>query len=254
MRGGYKLVLRPAGDSFERDLYWRRTYEAGVLALMENVIARGDSVIDVGANIGVMTLRAAQLVGPDGRVLALEPHPVLHQRLCGHIELNAQPHVRALPVAAGATAQRQPLFDAPGIHIGRASLWPQANAIPVSTVAVETLDTLAADMPTIRFLKIDVEGAEADVIAGARHVLCRTAVVCMEVSAALDHPRGPLCAHDALMSLGRFEAFNFKHGKERPSPLVAVHDRQRLSAQRHDNVVYVAASLRSALPPSLFDR
>ncbi|MCA1799503.1 MAG: FkbM family methyltransferase [Xanthomonadaceae bacterium] len=255
MRGGYQLSLRPATDALERRMYNARTYEAATLALFDQVLRAGDAVVDVGANLGLMTLHAARIVGSTGRVVALEPHPVYYARLVEHLILNSCDNVRALQVAAGATRASAPIYDFPAVNIGRSSLVsPGADAKPASTVAVDTLDSILAGIGVgrVRLLKVDVEGFEAQVLAGASGVLSQRPVICMEVSRTVSSGTDPLGAHDAIMDTGAYTAWNFRDGKGRPSPLVAVADRQRLAAQEDDNVIYIPHTERNSLPTGLF--
>lgn len=247
------MHLMPAGDVHERELYQARTYEPGTLALMDAILRPGDVVVDVGANLGLVTLHAAQRVGPLGRVLALEPHPVMFQRLEQNIALNDFANVRAVNVAAGAERDRRPIFDVPSVNIGRASLIsPKTPHILAGMVDVQPLDDIARELLSIRFLKIDVEGFERDVVAGAREILARLPIVCMEVSAAVDHTGDPLAAHDAIMTSGQYRAFNFSGTKARASALIEVPGRDALSTLLHDNVVYIPNDLVGELTSSLF--
>lgn len=255
MRGGYRLALRPAADALERRLYEARTYEAGTLALFDQVLRRGDVMVDVGANLGLMTLHAARLVGSPGCVVALEPHPAYHARLVSHLALNGCDNVRALQVAAGAVRSSASIYDFPEVNIGRSSLViPESGAPAAATVAVDTLDAIlaGAGVGRVRLLKVDVEGYEAQVLAGASGLLAQRPIVCMEVSRTVTGGGDPLAAHDMIMETGAYSAWNFRDGKGRPSPLVAVKDRQRLAAQTDDNVVYVPHAERDALPARLF--
>lgn len=256
MRGGYRLALRPAADALERRLYNARTYEAATLALFDRVLRPGDAMVDVGANLGLMTLHAARLVGATGRVVALEPHPAYHARLVAHLELNGCGNVRALRMAAGAARSSAPIYDFPEVNIGRSSLVsPGAGATASATVEVDRLDSILADVGIgrVRLLKIDVEGFEAQVLTGAAGVLAQRPVVCMEVSRTVGSVEAPLAAHDAIMDTGAYGAWNFRDGKGRPSPLVAVTDRLQLAAQEDDNVVYIPHTERQSLPAGLFD-
>ncbi len=243
MKGGYRMALLPSSDVFERDLYIRRTYEAGTLAFMDRVLRPGDTMVDVGANLGLMTLHASKLVGAQGTVIALEPHPRLFTRLRENLSLNACRNVRAVDMAAGQRGGESTIYDVPSVNIGRASLIrPSAEYVAVAEVKVAPLDDILAGVGEIRFIKIDVEGFEAEVIKGAGKTLSKLPIVCMEVSAALDHDGDPLEAHDTIMHTGSYRAFRLARGKSRPSPLVEVTDREALKVQRHDNIIYLPHS------------
>ena len=93
LKNGITIELRPGlGDSYGfyevlvRDNYtnWGQT------------ISKGDTVIDVGANIGCFSILASRLVGPTGRVIAIEPEPSTHERLLKNIELNQATNIKPL--------------------------------------------------------------------------------------------------------------------------------------------------------------
>lgn len=71
--------------------------------LFEKTVEAGQVVVDVGANQGIFTLLFSRLVGPDGRVFALEPSPALFKALDGNCRINAAHNVTRMPIAAGAT-------------------------------------------------------------------------------------------------------------------------------------------------------
>jgi hypothetical protein len=70
----------------------------------------------------------------------------------------------------------------------------------------------------------------------------------MEVSASVHEKTHPLVAHDILMNTGLYSAFQLEHGKGHVSRLVPAKDREELTRQQHDNVIYVPHELVPALP------
>lgn len=257
MRGGYRLALLPRSDPHERVLYQNRTYEPATLDLFDAVLRPGDYMIDVGANLGVMSLYAASLVGSLGRVLALEPHPGMFRRLCEHISMNKATNITCLQAAAGAATGDLPLYDVPTVSIGRASLLvPDEPHSPVGLVPVSRLDDLAEEhrITKPRLLKIDVEGFEPEVLRGATQVLSAEPVVCRECSPSVPSSAGdPLAAHRMILSTGRYACFRFKNSKfASPSPLVPVRDDSDLAGMENENTVYMPLRVREELPDRLF--
>ncbi|HEX3865006.1 MAG TPA: FkbM family methyltransferase [Stellaceae bacterium] len=143
-------------------------FEGQVFAQM---IRPGQSVVEVGANIGAHTVHLAKLVGPGGTVLAFEPQRSLFYLLCANLALNEHFHVRAVHAAVGATAGSipVPLLD----H--RAKMNFGALSLPLFTsgdqVPLMVLDDF--DLPSLRLLKVDVEGMETDVLRGARRTIAQ---------------------------------------------------------------------------------
>jgi FkbM family methyltransferase len=145
-------------------------YSEGEIDVFRQCLRPGDVALDIGANLGAHTLPLAQLVGPSGAVFAFEPQRILFQILCGNVALNEIPNVHALPVALGRAAGRTkvPALDYRGAsNFGGVSL----GAAQGEDVTVVTLDQL--ELARARLIKIDVEGMELEVLAGAKATLAR---------------------------------------------------------------------------------
>jgi FkbM family methyltransferase len=141
------------------------TYEPEVAALIWSTLQGGETVLDIGANIGYFTLLMAHKVGPAGRVIAFEPVPSVYDRLCENLELNDLHHVQAerLAVADGeGQSQMQLEDDAPLPFTSRLA---ESGDLAVQTVSIDSyVETNGLDR--LDFVKIDVEGAEDAVIRG----------------------------------------------------------------------------------------
>jgi FkbM family methyltransferase len=144
------------------------TYEPHLTAVFERHCRPGMTVVDVGANLGYFSLLAARLVGPTGRVVALEPNSENCRLLLSSLRLSGTTNVELLPVAAD---------EAPGwayysTHVGsNGGLIDDGDLLTRPGVVVPTfrLDDLV-DGP-VGFLKMDVEGAEGRVVRGATRII-----------------------------------------------------------------------------------
>jgi FkbM family methyltransferase len=149
-------------------------YSEGEVILFRNMLRLGDVVLDVGANIGALTIPLAKLVGPRGLVYAFEPQGAVFDILTANIQLNALDNVRPRRAAAGAKpgAVMMPHVDyrAPGNFGGISVGAREGEEVPLVTI-----DSL--DLPAARLIKIDVEGMEIDVLAGATATLRRLSPV-----------------------------------------------------------------------------
>jgi FkbM family methyltransferase len=159
-------------DYIQRQLYFG-TFEPHETQLASNYLRPGMTFVDVGANVGYYTALAAMRVGGNGgRVVAFEPSLYAFERLQGMLDANRLEHVAA--IHAG-------LSDMPGklkLYLGVASnnhtptMVPHENAT-FTDVNVTTLDAeierLGIDK--IDLIKIDVEGYEPRVLAGAQRLL-----------------------------------------------------------------------------------
>jgi len=139
-------------------------WSEGEIDIFRQFVVPGDIVVECGANIGAHTLALSRLVGPSGAVVAYEPQRIVFQLLCANLAMNEVLNVHARSAAAGAAAGsiNVPLLDYGALNnVGGLALGGEGG----ERVAVETIDSLG--LPRLKLLKIDVEGMEADVLAGA---------------------------------------------------------------------------------------
>jgi FkbM family methyltransferase len=139
--------------------------------LLDRFVRPGATVVDVGANIGYNAIHAARLAGPRGRVFAVEPTPDNLDVLRRNLAAAALANVVVAPVAAGRAAGMRKLFVR-GARSAVNSLFADscyAAVTDVFEVPVVPLDELVAG--TADVVKIDVEGAELDVLEGMPRLL-----------------------------------------------------------------------------------
>lgn len=193
---GFHLYIDPTTDTgVEHSLYYDGTYEPGTLKIIERLLQSGDHFIDVGANIGLMTIFAARLVGPGGKVTAFEPHPKTREILLKNIALNGlERTVEVLPYALGPRSEKGKLYDDPGRNRGAASLMNTSDAAAIhdiQTISLNDFIESRADMnlPKPTLIKIDVEGFEIEVLNGATALIQseNPPALIVESSAHRDH-------------------------------------------------------------------
>lgn len=170
--GRLGLQSHPLGSKVFLGAYdWYKQWtDRPALTFMRRTVKRGDIVIDVGANVGFYTVRLAQLVGPQGLVLACEPAEwasnVLRARISKGLVKNVTLHTVALADAPGEEALHLGLFP------GDSRLYEHDAATQVQRVPVQTLDALCRALPKApRLVKIDVQGAEVRVLKGMPEML-----------------------------------------------------------------------------------
>ncbi|PSB33599.1 FkbM family methyltransferase [Stenomitos frigidus] len=159
-------VLLAKGDWFEAEMeFWRHHIQPGM------------TVIDVGANVGVYTFSAAQRVGNQGRVLAIEPFSECVQFLQETCNVNQLSWVKVIAGAASDRTQTAQLALQMASELNQlvpndAELVSGGN---VETVACFTLDALIEQesIAHVDFLKIDAEGHELQVLAGSERLLTK---------------------------------------------------------------------------------
>jgi FkbM family methyltransferase len=173
---GACVVARGPGKGLRIDATGRNAgYVLGTSDRDEQVwlaehLRSGDVFYDVGANVGFFTLIGARLVTPRGTVVAFEPLPTNLSQLEKNVELNSFKHVLVVPAAVGA-ATGTSSFGSPSGRRDNARLLPERGQAPsVVEVRVTSIDDwrweTRARPPSV--MKIDVEGAEIDVLRGAK--------------------------------------------------------------------------------------
>jgi FkbM family methyltransferase len=169
---GARFLNRP-GDEIVRAIQRRGGFEREDLAFVQRLLRPGDAVLDLGANFGIYTVLAASAVRPAGRVLAVEPNARMCWLIRLHTVLNGLPNVRVCRAAVGGQCGRARLHVPQQPSYG--SLSPDGLKGPCRTVSVRalTLDALVERyaLPSARFVKLDVEGAELDVLRHGSRVL-----------------------------------------------------------------------------------
>ena len=170
----------------------------------------GATVIDVGACFGTYTLELSDLVGPQGRVLAIEPGPEQLKFLRRNVAQNHLTNVTIIPCAAGGVAETLHFEQTP-MNFGNGHLVRSGTGAAVSA---RPLDAMTADLPadSIRYIKIDVEELELEVLLGMRETLRKNpaVIIQMEISA----PRATEVV--ALLEANALRGFQIDHDRIEP--------------------------------------
>lgn len=179
--GAYRMRLR-LSEHMQRRIFWMGYYSADIVVLLKKVLRPGMVVVDVGANIGEVTLVSAQCVGSAGSVIAFEPVNVIADRLAEHVRINDLEQVVIIRDALGKTGQKHvPIYascgqDVSDEHQGLASLYGESeNQEPIEFVNMTTLDEALASLCLSRvdLIKVDIEGGELACLQGAENILRR---------------------------------------------------------------------------------
>lgn len=167
---GNKMFLDP-GDSLELSI--QGVYGELDTNIVKNEIKPGDIVIDVGANIGYYTLIFAKLVGKTGKVIAFEPEPKNFQLLKKNIAINELTNVIIEQKIVSDKNEKIKLFLADSGIVGHRinPIKNTTNFIEVDSVTLDNYLQINNLNKKINFLKIDVEGAEMQVLEGAKCIL-----------------------------------------------------------------------------------
>jgi len=148
-------------------------FSQGEVDLLQAVVKPGSTVLDVGANIGALTIPLARMVGPQGTVFAYEPQRMCYYLLCANVALNNLSNVVCLQNAVGKESGRMDIpeldFSQPNNFGGLELRSEYPDAKGKCSVKLIRLD----DTPFARldFIKIDVEGMEPEVMMGAKEII-----------------------------------------------------------------------------------
>ena len=150
-------------------------------------VKNGDLALDIGVNHGTHLFQIAEAVGPNGRVIGVEPVPahlasVRHSMDVHYPHLAPRIHIH--PFAVGRTAGNAEFFVSKINDGGLSGLKFRDvlsdTAVEKIQVQVKTIDELIDGLPDISFVKIDVEGGEFDALAGAPKLLAQRPVIVFE--------------------------------------------------------------------------
>lgn len=177
--GAYEGDVSLGPDFVAAGVCWEHELRA-----LANIVRPGDVVLDVGANIGYLTCYLAHLVGSAGHVYAVEPDPELVDLLGRNVAHNGYSSVTSAQLALGAQDGVVELWRSRN-NFGRHSLYPTNVPESVGAISVEqrTGDRFWRDSIAggpVGVLKLDVEGAELDVVRSAPGLLGATRDVWLE--------------------------------------------------------------------------
>lgn len=146
---------------------WLGTYEHEKQSLFAETVTEGAVVYDIGAHVGFYTLLASAIVGQRGKVVAFEPLPRNLYYLNKHLLLNNCENVKVVEAAVAEESGTAFFTEGSSSSMGRLSL---AGKIEIPKVALDDL-VLSGRISPPEYIKIDVEGAELLVLAGAKKTL-----------------------------------------------------------------------------------
>jgi FkbM family methyltransferase len=165
VRGGpLKGTLMRVDVRKQRDMI-AGVYEAEVQSALARHLSPGDTALDVGAHLGFFSLLLSRLVGSEGKVISVEADPFMGRHLEGNLDLNGTGNVAVVRAAAGTVAVERRFSQGEGGGIGHLA------ADGDIAVAGTTLDLLAERFRNPKLVKVDVEGAELEVLEGGSRLL-----------------------------------------------------------------------------------
>ena len=150
-------------------LYGR--YQLEEIKVFDKYVQEGDTVLDIGANIGTHPLWFANKVGESGFVMAFEPQRLLFQTLCANMALNSIKHVDCKQLGVGYSKRlvTVPVLDPlKENNFGGLSIDGHSEGEPVAICRVDDIGLSRCD-----FIKMDVEGMEPEALQGAMNTIVK---------------------------------------------------------------------------------
>lgn len=147
-------------------LYYGRSYEPEIRSLFCSLINKGDTIVDIGASLGLYSLIAAKRLGDSGFVYAFEPDPIRYAKLMENIKINRLNNIKALNIAL---SDREEDIEITYHH--------PRGGFKKCVVKAQSLDSLNIKPDLI---KMDVDGAEIKILEGMKRTIayCRPKVIC----------------------------------------------------------------------------
>lgn len=237
------LMKLDRSDWCQRLTYFTgRYYELSVLRAMNLILRPGDHFVDIGANIGMMTLHGRGLVGAGGSVQSFEPNPPCAAALRDHLQLNGISNVAVHECA---------LSDEPGTltlsmtseHSGTATLADVgAQATRTVAVPVKVADSEITIAP--RLIKIDVEGFELQVLKGLRRTLAAHApfLITELIEEHLNKAGSTISEVKAFLTGLGYEGFAIKQRRRRLRQRLVLKPLGAVGAEDASDVLWVHPS------------
>jgi len=155
------------------DHYIYFSFEDTAINNFIKMLEKNDTVIDIGANIGYVTLLFSKKCS-DGKVISVEPSKKTFKTLSGHLSLNNTKNVIALNVGLGEKEKKEYLYQVNDHNTGMNRISASSNTeLPGEEILIKSLDDLLNELKTgtINAIKLDVEGYEFNVLKGAHGTL-----------------------------------------------------------------------------------
>jgi FkbM family methyltransferase len=252
----FNIIVDPTKDKgLESSLYYHGTYEEGTLFIIAQCLGVGDIFIDVGANIGLMSLFASTKVGDTGKIYAFEPEPDIFQILMQNIDLNNFQNIELHMKALGSKTESGRISLAFEDIRGSATLSKSDSDSHGKDIEMIPLDVFINKnrIRIVKMIKVDVEGWELEVLKGGTNLLCsdNAPILCVEYNKLTHHDEYKMQSiYEFIKSQNDYQIYKLIKSKERVSQLIEITDKSKLPD--HDNIFCFLPKHRHYLPHFLF--
>jgi FkbM family methyltransferase len=190
MPHGLKVVINPDDPDFGKAIAAHGTWESHIVDAIRGSLRAADTFVDIGANVGVMSFNAANVVGSAGKVIGFEPNPRNVSAYRRGLTANGFENVTLFPFALSDHRHMITVSSASNGKVAGDASPTQA----MDVIQAITGDEILLNEPRVDFLKIDIEGWELPALKGvratlARHkplVLCEFNPLCLREQGGID--------------------------------------------------------------------
>lgn len=170
---GFSIFVREDDQDIGGPIIKIKEYEPHVTQAVHEFLKESQTFVDVGANIGFFTSLAAHIVGPNGKVIAIEPLDKNLQLIYASIWKNGFGWVDVLPFAASDANVLLPMETRANTSNGQVVLGGSDDHLPIAFAPARRLDELLAGEARVHLLKIDIEGHELVALRAFKEGLAR---------------------------------------------------------------------------------
>ncbi|HKY18380.1 MAG TPA: FkbM family methyltransferase [Rhizomicrobium sp.] len=161
---GAKISCRMS-DLIQRKIAYFGVWEPALSRYIQSGLGPGDVFVDVGANIGYFSLLAGSLVGPEGKVVAVEASPTIFRLLFANVQQNKFGNIRPAHVAAAYAPGQVRIALGPSENLGATRIAAGADNASEVVEARPLHDILSTEeLRRVKIIKIDIEGSEGPVL------------------------------------------------------------------------------------------
>ncbi len=238
---GSRMYLDVSDPGISRDLLIHGIREDWAIDVMRETLRPGQTVVDVGANIGYYVLFEASLVGPRGKVYGIEPVPDNFSLLERNVALNAYDTIELHRFAVSEAAGRSVM------HLSHLRNWhamtPVQGTGRTIEVEVRPLDAFLEGKPFPALVRMDVEGHEYEILRGMQRTIAEAPELTLFIEV---HPHvigaEKMTSMLTLLSTHGYDVARFasRRGEERTSTAQMLADEQFLAGARGGALVFFA--------------
>lgn len=230
------LKIHPSIDNgVEKRLFKRGCYEVGTIDFLIKNKDKFDTFIDVGANIGLLSIFNNRYINKD--VISFEANPEIFDELKVNFDLNQINKAKIFNIGLGESEKTLFLYTNKNINRGGSSFINRSSDNESYSVQIKPLDDFLYLFSEYKkyLLKIDVEGWEINVLKGAKEILKKIKpIIILEFSKEIIAQERNSFELIELIRENNYEIFKLKNSKENPGELIKIDSNSDLP--EHDNL------------------